>query len=188
MIEQTLLDGRVELYSCCIFQLSILNNKYHKFINSQRNEFKHTKLIFTFQLYSNYHDLTILLCQKFLHSFFQFSHKLYMEKYYIFLFFSFFLLTYQLSLFLHVPLTLVSSPPLYFLLPHPASLHPYPAIPMYEPHQNQWRDHFHPRVLFHPFPGLHHPLVAHSTVERIHLRSRAVTFLRLTQPFCSSAA
>lgn len=127
MIEQTLLDGRVELYSCCIFQLSILNNKYHKFINSQRNEFKHTKLIFTFQLYSNYHDLTILLCQKFLHSFFQFSHKLYMEKYYIFLFFSFFLLTYQLSLFLHVPLTLVSSPPLYFLLPHPASLHPYPS-------------------------------------------------------------
>lgn len=62
------------------------------------------------------------------------------------------------------------------------------AIPIYEPHQNQWRDHFHPRVLFHPFPGLHHPLVAHSTVECIHLRSRAVTFLRLTQPFCSSAA
>lgn len=87
--------------------------------------------------------------------------------------------------------------PSYFLFPSISRSHirfhstHIQAIPMYEPYQNQWRDHFHPRVLFHPFPplpGLHHPLVAHSTIERIHLRSRAVTFLRLTQPFCSSAA
>lgn len=62
-----------------------------------------------------------------------------MEKYYIFLFFSFFffLLTHQFSstihpfvyttLFLHVPPTLVFSPPFYFPLPHPVSLHPYPS-------------------------------------------------------------
>lgn len=59
-----------------------------------------------------------------------------MDKYYIFLFFSFsfFLLTHQFSStiypFVHItlfPLILVFSPPFYFPLPHPVSLHPYPS-------------------------------------------------------------
>ena len=140
--------------------------------------------------------MIILSCVK---SFFKFqiTYKC-MKKYYIFLFFSF-LLTHQFSSTIHpfVHTTLFLHISSYFLFPSISRSHirfhstHIQAIPMYEPYQNQWRDHFHPRVLFHPFPplpGLHHPLVAHSTIERIHLRSRAVTFLRLTQPFCSSAA
>lgn len=63
------------IFSLYFFQLSILNNKLYlnyKFLR----KFKHTKLIFTFQLNSNYHD-HIILCQKFLHLFFQFSNNLY---------------------------------------------------------------------------------------------------------------
>lgn len=142
--------------------------------------------------------MIILSCVK---SFFKFqiTYKC-MKKYYIFLFFSF-LLTHQFSStihpFVHTTLFLhISTYPRIFsslLFPAPTSGFTPPISKRFQctSHIRTSGDHFHPRVLFHPFPplpGLHHPLVAHSTIERIHLRSRAITFLRLTQPFCSSAA